>query len=191
MLLLNQVRGLTTSLGIRVPKCSPKVFPRRVWETISEDLFPGLAAQLVIVAPIRRSSATHTASDAAGRSGPPDAPRPPLDPLNASALSAPSPAMAPSAPLAPIDRFADECPTDNHFFATMRFNRPETRTGGTGDLGDAPALISFRYTESVKEHYVLARHRDIGSEYGITFALAEPAVYVADVPSSPPARSNC
>jgi len=46
VLLINQVRGVTKSLGVRVPKCSPKVFPRRVRETVTDELFPGLAALL-------------------------------------------------------------------------------------------------------------------------------------------------
>ena len=127
------------------------------------------------------SSAIHPAPDTAARSVPPvraDVPLAPLTPSIVHAPLAPPIALAPHAPLAPIDRFADECPTDNPFFVTTRFNRPETRTSGPGVLGDAPALIAFRYTESVKEHYVLARHRDIGSAYGIAVAPAEPAVYV-------------
>ncbi len=37
------------SLGVRVPKCSPTVFPRRVRETVTVDLFPGLPALLATI----------------------------------------------------------------------------------------------------------------------------------------------
>ena len=83
-----------------------------------------------------------------------------------------------AAPLAPIDRFADVCATDNPFFVTTRLNRPENRSSSLFDLADSPALIAFRYTETVREHYVLARHGDIGAAYGIAVSAAEPAVYV-------------
>jgi transposase len=46
VLLINQVRGMTKSLGVRVPKCSPNVFPKRVRATVDVDLFPGLSALL-------------------------------------------------------------------------------------------------------------------------------------------------
>jgi len=46
VLLINQVRGMTKSLGMRVPKCSPTVFPKRLRETVDVDLFPGLGAPL-------------------------------------------------------------------------------------------------------------------------------------------------
>lgn len=37
---------MTKSPGVRVPKCSPTVFPKRVLETIKADLFPGLPTLL-------------------------------------------------------------------------------------------------------------------------------------------------
>lgn len=46
VLLINQVRGMTKSLGVRVPKCSPTAFPTRVRATVDVDLFPGLSALL-------------------------------------------------------------------------------------------------------------------------------------------------
>lgn len=46
VLLINQVRGMAKSLGVRVPRCSPTVFGRRVRETVPRDLFPGLTALL-------------------------------------------------------------------------------------------------------------------------------------------------
>ena len=50
VLLINQVRGMAKSLGVRVPKCSSTVFPRRVRETVGDDLFPGLATLLNTIA---------------------------------------------------------------------------------------------------------------------------------------------
>ena len=45
-LLINQVRGITKSLGVRIPKGSAKVFPKRARAAITSDLFPGLPALL-------------------------------------------------------------------------------------------------------------------------------------------------
>jgi transposase len=46
-LLINQVRGMAKSLGVRLPKCSSKAFVQRVWETVGEDeLFPGMSTLL-------------------------------------------------------------------------------------------------------------------------------------------------
>ncbi len=111
---------------------------------------------------------------------PPAAPRfPPAAPLAAPPGNLPaSPAAPLAAPYAPIDRFADECATENPFFVTTRLNRPEVRAAGLIGLDEAPALIAFRYTESIREHYVLAKHGDIGSAYGLAVSAAEPAVYV-------------
>ena len=50
VLLINQVRGMAKSLGVRVSKCSSTVFPRRVRETVGDDLFPGLATLLNTIA---------------------------------------------------------------------------------------------------------------------------------------------
>lgn len=50
VLLINQVRGMAKSLGVRAPKCSSTVFPRRVRETVGDDLFPGLATLLNTIA---------------------------------------------------------------------------------------------------------------------------------------------
>jgi transposase len=46
-LLINQVRGMAKSLGVRLPRCSSKAFARRVREVVGEDdLFPGLSTLL-------------------------------------------------------------------------------------------------------------------------------------------------
>ena len=45
-MLINETRGLAKSLGVRLPKCSARVFDRRVTEALGEELFPGLQALL-------------------------------------------------------------------------------------------------------------------------------------------------
>jgi transposase len=47
--LINQVRGFAKSLGSRIPSSSSEVFPKRVREAVSEDLFPGLATMLGMI----------------------------------------------------------------------------------------------------------------------------------------------
>ena len=50
-LLINQVRGMAKSLGVRLPKCSSRAFVQRVWETVGEDeLFPGMSTLLSAIA---------------------------------------------------------------------------------------------------------------------------------------------
>lgn len=44
--LINQVRGMTKSMGMRVPACSTSVFTKRARAAVGEDLFPGLEALL-------------------------------------------------------------------------------------------------------------------------------------------------
>jgi transposase len=47
--LINQVRGLSKSLGQRLPAGSAESFPRHVRKAVGEDLFPGLAALLGVI----------------------------------------------------------------------------------------------------------------------------------------------
>jgi len=44
--LVNQVRGFAKALGTRVPSSSTEAFPKRVRETVTKDLFPGLETLL-------------------------------------------------------------------------------------------------------------------------------------------------
>ncbi len=46
---VNQVRGFAKSLGHRMPSSSTVVFPRRVREQFSKDLFPGQSAMLEMI----------------------------------------------------------------------------------------------------------------------------------------------
>jgi transposase len=53
-LLINQVRGFAKSLGSRVPSSSSEAFPKRVRESVGEDLFPGLDAMLRMIEQLTR-----------------------------------------------------------------------------------------------------------------------------------------
>jgi transposase len=47
--LVNQVRGFAKSLGLRLPKCTTRGFPKRVAEAAEHELFPGCAVLLEMI----------------------------------------------------------------------------------------------------------------------------------------------